>query len=109
MMNSIALPSLPAVFNGLLYRHSNPTMLLFPHFDPTVITVEIDAVCGCDNFRSSVPFGLLQSDNITTPCSTGPELDVDAADIVNAVDSFFTSVERAKRELIQPRPRLAAL
>ena len=68
------------LFNDLLlYRQFNP-LLLFPAFDPAAITAEVDAVFRCDDFGSSVPYGLLQSDNVTTLCSTGSQQDVDVAD-----------------------------
>ena len=46
-------------------------MLPFPPFDPAAIPAEVDAVSGCDNFRGSVPLGLLQSDDVTALCGTG--------------------------------------
>ena len=57
------------------------------------------------SFGSSVPFGLLQSDDVTTFCSTGLQQGVDVADTVDAVDHCCANVERTERELLQPRPR----
>ena len=62
---------LASLFNDILsYRQSNP-MLPFSAFDSAAITAEIDAVSRCHNFGSSVPFGVLQSNNATTLISTG--------------------------------------
>ena len=100
---------LTSLFNDLLlYHQSNPT-LHRPDFDPAAITAEKDAVSRCHNFGSSVCFRLLQTNNVTTLCSIGSEQDVDVADIINAVDHCCANVERAERELLQPRPRLTAL
>ena len=100
---------LTSLFNGiLLYRQPNP-MLPFPAFDSAAITAEKGAVSRCHNFGSSVPFSLLQSINVTTLCSTGSQQGVDVADTVNAVDRCCVNVERAKRELLQPRPRPGGL
>ena len=96
-----------SLFNELLlYRQSTP-LLPFLAFDPA----EIDAVFRFHDFGSSVPFGLLQNDKITsrTCCSIGSQQGVDAADTVNAVDSCCANVECAERELVQPRPRPGGL
>ena len=79
--------------------------MLFPPFDPAAVTAEIDATSICDGFGIFVPFGLLQSDNVKTSCSTGSQQGVDVADTVNAIDSCCTNVEHAERELVQPRPQ----
>ena len=71
-------------------------MLPFPAFDPT----GIDAVSRCHDFGNSVPFGLLQPNNVTTPCSTGSHQGVDVAFTVNAVDYCCAKVEPAERELV---------
>ena len=89
----------------LLYRQSNP-MLTFSAFDSAPTIAEKDAVSRCHNFGSPAPYGLLQSNNVTTLCSTGSQRGVDVADIVSAVDRCCRNVERAERELLQPRPRL---
>ena len=47
---------------------------------------------------------LLQSDDVTTLCSTGSQQSVDVLDTVDAVDRCCANVERAERELLQPRP-----
>ena len=94
-MHSIVIPSSSA----LLYCQSNP-MLSFP-----CITAEKDAVSRCHNLGSSVPFCLLQSNDVTTLCSTGFQQGVDGPDTVNAVDRCCANVERAERELLQPIPR----
>ena len=80
-----------------------------PALDPAAITAEKDTVPRCHNFGSSVPFGLLQSDNFTALCSSGSQQGVDVADIVNAVDRCCANLERAKRELLQPRSRPGGL
>ena len=101
--------ALTSIFNDLfLYRQSN-SMLPFPALDPTAIIAEKDAVSRCHNFGISVPFGLLQSNNVTTLCSKGSQQGVDVADSVNAIDRCCTNVERAGRELLQPRPRPGGL
>ena len=61
-------------------------------------------VSRCHNFGSSVLFDLLQSNNVTTLHSTGPQQGVDVVDTVSAVNRCRANVERAKRELVQPRP-----
>ena len=76
-------------------------MLPFPAFD----LAEIGAVSICDGFGSSVPFGLLQSDSFTTIFSTGSQKVHDVADTVNAIDRCCVNIERAERELVQPRSR----
>ena len=60
-------------------------MLPFSPFDPAAITAEVDAIPGCHNFRSSVPFGLLQSDDVTTLSGTYSQ---EAVDVASAVDTF---------------------
>ena len=81
----------------------------FPSLSPAAITTKTNAVCRCRNFGSSAPFGLLQSDDVTTLCSTGSEQGVDIPDTVDAVNRFCANVERAERELLQPRPRPGGL
>ena len=89
--------ALTSVFNDfLLYRQSNP-MLPFPPFDRAAIATELDAVFSCRNFRKSVSFCLLQSDDITTFCGTDSQKNVDMADAVDAFKSLCARVERAKR------------
>ena len=73
---------------------------------PVAITTKTNAVSRCRNFGSSVPFGLLQSDDVTTLCSTGSQQGVDVPD---AVDRCCANVERAERKLLQPRPRPGGL
>ena len=82
----------------LLYRQSN-LMLPFSAFDPATITAEKDAVSRCHDFGSSVPFSLLQSNNVTTLCSTGSQQGVDVANTGNAVDRCCANVDRAERDL----------
>ena len=84
-------------------------MLPLPAFDSDAITAEKDAVSRCHNFESSVSFGLLQSNNVTTLCSTASQQGLDEADTVNTVDRCCANVERAERELRQPRPRPGGL
>ena len=48
-------------------------MLPFSSFDAAAITAKNDAVSRCHEFGSSVPFGLLQSNNFTILCSTGSQ------------------------------------
>ena len=50
-----------------------------------------------------------QSDDVTALCSTSSQQSVDVPDTVSAVDSCCTNVERAERELFQPRPRPGGL
>ena len=65
---------LASLFNDLLlYCKPNP-MLPFPAFDSATITAEKDAISRCQNFGSAVPFCLLQSNDVTTFCSTPPVL-----------------------------------
>ena len=84
-------------------------MLPFPALNTAAITTKTNALSRCRNFGSSVPFGLLQSDNVTTLCSTGSQQGVDVPDTVDAVDRCCANVERAERELLQPRPRPGGL
>ena len=103
-MHSIAMSSLPAFKNHfLLYRQSNP-MLSFPPFGPAANATEVDALSGVDNFKCSVPLGLLQSDNVTALYGTGSKEGVDVADAVDAFDSCCADIKSAERELFQPRP-----
>ena len=53
--------------------------------------------------------GLRQSDDVTPLCSTGSQQGVYVADTVDAVDRCCANVERTERNLLQPRPALAAL
>ena len=109
-MHSIAMSSPPDFFNDLrLYRQSNP-ILPFPALDhDATITTKKDAASKCRDFGSSVSFGLLQSDDVTTLCSTGSQQGVDVADTVNAADRCCVNVERAERELSSRDLALAAL
>ena len=72
-------------------------MLPFSAFDPAAITTEIDVVSRCHDFGNSFPFGLLQSKNVTTLCSTGSQQGVDVANTVDTVDRCCTNVERVER------------
>ena len=67
LVHSIAMSSLPALLTiSSFYRQSKP-MLYFSVFDPAAITAE----SRCHDFGNSVPFCLLQSNNVATLCSTG--------------------------------------
>ena len=102
-MHSIAMPFLPA-FSTISFFIASPTNPMLPFSAPD--PAEIDAVSGRHDLGSSVPFGLLQSNNFTTLCGTGSQQGViDVADTVNAVDRCCANVERAERALVQPRPR----
>ena len=74
-------------------------MLFFSTFGPAAITAEIDAVSRCHEFRRSVPFYLLQPNNITTLCSTGSHQGVDVVDTVRATDRCRANIEQAVREI----------
>ena len=63
-------------------------MLPFLSFDPAVIMAALDAVSRCDDFGSFVPYGLLQSDNVTTPCSIGSQQCVNVTDTTNAFNHY---------------------
>ena len=80
-------------------------MLPYSSFDPAAKHAKIDVVSGIHNLGRSVPFGLRQSDNLTTLCGTSSQQGVDVADTVNTVYRFSENVERADRELVQPKPR----
>ena len=84
-------------------------MLPSPDGNHAAITAEEDAVSGCRNLGRSVPFGLLQSDSITTLCRTGSQQSVDVSDTVSAVDRCCANVKHAEREPLQPRPRPGGL
>ena len=84
-------------------------MLPFSALDHATIPTKKDAVSRCRNFESSVTFGLLPSDDVTALCSTGSQQGVDVADTVNVVDRCCANVERAERELLQPRSRPGGL
>ena len=76
-------------------------MLPFPLFNPAAITAEKDAVSRLYNFGSSIAFRLLlQSNDVTTLCTTGSQQGVDVPDTVNAVGRCCANVERAERELL---------
>ena len=47
----------------------------------------------------------MQSDDVATLCSTGSQQIIDVPDIVNAIHRCCANAERAKCELLQPRPR----
>ena len=51
--------------------HISTHVALFYAFDPAAITGEIDALSRCHDFGSSLPFGLLQSNNATTFAGQG--------------------------------------
>ena len=108
-MHSIALPSSPA-FQTISSFIASPTpccpflpltMLQSPQKKTRYPDAEISNV--------SFPFRLLQSDDVTTLGSTGSQQGVDVPDTVNAVDRYCANVERAERELLQPRPRPGGL
>ena len=80
-------------------------MLPFSAFDPAASTAKVDALSKGHGFGSSVSFRLLQPKSATTLCSPGSQQCVDLTDPVNFVDRFCAYVERAKREVVQPRPR----
>ena len=80
-------------------------MLPFPAFDSAAITAEKDAVSRCHNFRSSVPYGFLQSNNVTSLSTISSRQGVDVADTFHDVDRCCAKVERAERGLLQPRLR----
>ena len=91
-MHSIVMPSSPAFFNDiLLYRKSN-SMLPFPALNHAAIITKKDTISRCRNLGSSGPFGLLQSDDLTTLCSTGSPQSVYVADTVGAPDRFCAKV-----------------
>ena len=108
-MHSTAMPSPPA-FLTISSFIASPT-LCCPFLPLTMLQspLEKNAISRCRNFGSSVPFGLLQSDDVTTLCSTGSQQGVDVADTVDAVDRCCAKVELAERELLQPRPRPGGL
>ena len=78
------------------FERSLPLSPVPPHaaLNHATITAEKDAVSRCRNFGSSVSFGLLQSDDVTTLCSTGSQQGVDVPDTVNAVDRCCANVCR---------------
>ena len=84
-------------------------MLPLSAFDPAAINAEVDAVSRCHDFGSSVPLGLLHSNNATTFCSTASQQDIVVADTVNAVGRCCANVEHAERELVQPKARPGGL
>ena len=84
-------------------------MLPFPAFDPAAITAEKDEASRYHSFGSSVSFGLPESNNVTILGSTGSQRGVDVVNTVNAVDHCCANVERAERELLQPRPHPGGL
>ena len=72
-------------------------MLPFLPSDPGAISSEVDVIRRRHNFRSSVSFGLLQANDVTTLCGTDFQEDVNVADVVDAFESCCMPVERAKR------------
>ena len=84
-------------------------MLPFFGFDPAASTAEINVEPRSHDFESSVPFGLLKFNNVTTLCRSGSQLGVDVADIVSAVDRCCANGERVERDLVQPRSRPGGL
>ena len=84
-------------------------MLPFSVSDPAAINAKKDAESRCNILGSSIPFDLLQSNKVTTLCSTGSQQGVDVANTVNAVNRCCANVERAERELVQPKPRPGGL
>ena len=84
-MHSTAMPSPPA-FLTISSFITSPT-LCCPFLPLTMLQSPLkqNAISRCRNFVSSVPFGLLQSDDVTTLCSTGSQQGVDVADTVDAL------------------------
>ena len=101
-MHSIAMPSSPA-FLTISSFIASPTPCC--PFLPFTMLHGIQM----PNFGSSVPFGLLQSDDVTTLFSTSSQQGVDVADTVDIVNRCCANVERAERELLHPRPRPGGL
>ena len=98
-MHPIAMPSSPVFLTVSSFIASpTPCCPFFP-LTPAKVIVQIDAVSRCDDFGSYVPFGLLQSDNVTTLCSTESQQGLNVVNTVNAVDRYCTNVERAERKL----------
>ena len=109
-MHSIVMPSSPAFLTISSFIASpTPCCPFFAALNHAAITTKKDAVSRCRNFGSSVPFDLLQSDDVTTLCNTGSQQGVYVADTVDAVDRCCENVERTERELLQPRPRSGGL
>ena len=107
-MHSIAVPFSPA-FLTISSFIASPTPCC-PLLPLTKLESPLkNAVCRCRNFESFVRFGLLQSDDVTTLCSTGSQQGVDMTDTVDAVDRCCVNVECTERELLQPRPRPGGL
>ena len=108
-MHSIAMPSTPVFLTISSFIASpTPCYLLLP-LTMLQPPLKKNAVSRCRNYGSSAPFGLLQSNDVTTLCSTGSLQGVDEADTIDAVDRYCANVERAERELLQPRPRPGGL
>ena len=84
-------------------------MLPFSALNHAAITTEKNAVSRCRNLGSSVAFDLLQSDDVTTLCSTGSQQSVDVPDTVDTADRYCGNVERVELELLQPRPQAGGL
>ena len=107
-MHSIAMPSSPAFLTISTFIASPTPCCLFL---PLTMLQSPQKKHGIQmpNFGSSVPFGLLQSDDVTTLCSTNSQQGVDVVDTVDIVDRCCAKVERAERELLQPRPRPGGL
>ena len=108
-MHSITIPSSPA-FLTISSFIASPTPCC-PFLPLTMLQSQLktNTVSICRNFESSVPFGLLQSDDITPLCSTGSQQSVDVPDTVNAVDHYCANVEHAEREVLHLRPRPGGL
>ena len=100
-MHSIVMPSLPAFFTDFLLNRQSDSMLPFFPFGPVAITAEVDAIPGCHIFRSSVPFGLLQSDYVTTLSGTYSQEAVDVANAGDTFDSCCAHNKSAEREFFQ--------
>ena len=109
-MHSIVMPSLPAFFYDFLLDRQSDSMLPFSPFDPAAITAEVDAIPGCNhNFRSSIPFSLLQYDDVTTLSGTYSQEAVDVANAVDTFESCCAHIKSDEREFFQPPSRSGGL
>ena len=106
-MHSIVMPSSPAFLTISSFIASPIPCCPFLPLTMLQSPLKNDAVSRCRNFVSSVPFGLLHNPMTSQPFAA--QQSVDMPDIVNAVDRCCTNVERAERELLQPRPRSGGL
>ena len=104
-MHSIVTPSSPAFLTIFSFIASPTPCCPFLLLTMLQSPLKKDAVSRCRDFESSVPFGRLQFDDVTTLCSTGSQQGVDMADTVDVIDRCCANVERTKRELLKRRPR----